>query len=143
MSGTIGAAPSRAYLRSSASLTVAVQPHQLGDLGQRCDPLRLDQRLVGWDTPPRQDLRVGACLMHQPRNERAMTGDAVEGAVEHPTDVAVELRVGGRVGESDGVTAQLHVGPHDAPVEPVVRVAPGVEDRHHRTAALDRAVRVA
>jgi len=103
--------------------------HELGDLAQRGDPVRLHDRPDRRHDPPRHDLRVGTGLVHEAGDERPVAGHRVDDPVERAGEVTEDLRVGAR-----GVVADLHAVEVDVlghhAVEPVVLAAAGVEDRH-------------
>ena len=81
-----------------------------------------------------QDRGVGAPLVHQARDERAVAGLEVQRPGQPAGDHPVPLDVGGRVGEPDAQGAAGR-GAVDDRVQPGVAPGAGVEDGHDGPAA--------
>ena len=71
--------------RVAALLAVAVLAGHLGDAARGLDQLALDDRTVRADDAPGHDVRVGAGLVDQPGDERAVPRQGVDAAVEGST----------------------------------------------------------
>ena len=108
-----------------ALLPVVVLLHQAHHTDQGGQHPGLRHRTLGIHDPPGVDVGVGAGLVDQAGDERAVPGVGVQGPVEWAGEVTELLRVCAGV---EGHQQRGVLG--DGPVEPRMSADPGVQDRH-------------